>query len=86
MSEAKRGRPPGEMSLKERRLASSAARNEAIRRLREAHPAEYRILYEEEAVKRGVKPQGVGRAERIARLQAELDALVAREEKEKKKA
>jgi hypothetical protein len=61
--------------LRTRRLASSEARNAAVRKLKEAHPAEYRILYEEEAVKRGIRPAGVTRAQRIARLRAELDEM-----------
>jgi hypothetical protein len=64
---------PGD--LRARRIASSEARNAALRRLKEAHSVEYRILYEEEAVKRGIKPAGVTRAQRIARLKAELDEL-----------
>lgn len=60
---------------KAQRKASSEARNAALRRLREAHPDEYRALYNEEAIVRGVTPAGDRRAGRIARLRAELAEL-----------
>ncbi len=63
------------LDLRAQRLASSEARNVAVRRLKEAHPAEYQAFYEEEAVKRGVQPARTARIRRIARLRAELAEL-----------
>lgn len=64
--------------LRQRRLLSTEARNTAIQRLKDAHPEEYRALYEEEAAKRGIKTFTSARKSRIARLRAELEAELAR--------
>ena len=49
-----------------------SARDAAHRRLREAHPEEYRKLYEEEAVARGIVPASVRRENKRRRLMAYL--------------
>ena len=37
---------------------AGAARTAAVRRLIAAHPDEYRVIYEEEAESRGIRPKG----------------------------
>jgi len=72
------------ITRKELQAASSEARNAALRRLVAAHPDEYRTLYNEEAVKRGVTPAAILRARRITRLQGELRELIRKELEEEK--
>lgn len=52
--------------------ASSDARTAALRRLKDAHPDEYRTYYEEEAVARGVTPASARRDARRKKLLDEL--------------
>lgn len=66
--------------MKEINRLTVQARNVALRRLTEAHPEEYRALYNEEATARGVTVKGsraqqrAGKIERLRRLADEAEA------------
>ena len=58
---------------------TNAARSAAIKRLIEAHPIEWRSLYQEEAVARGVTPRTTTIDQKIAQLEDQLRALKLRQ-------
>lgn len=54
---------------------TNGARSAAIKRLIEAHPIEWRHLYTEEAMARGVTPRAANVDQKIAQLEARLKEL-----------
>jgi hypothetical protein len=54
-----------------------AARDAALLRLKELHPADFDRLYDEERAARGLAPLANRRAERIEKLRAQLARLEA---------
>lgn len=66
---------PSEGKTPEHIKRTNAARSAAIKRLIEAYPHQWRALYNEEAVARGVTPRAANIEQQITQLEARLTAL-----------
>lgn len=75
MNEDENVTAPDEKKTSAKKSAGAQARYAAIKQLIQNHQDEFNVLYVVEAEKRGVRTRSASKADKIARLKAQLEEL-----------